>query len=405
MAIKKLKVSLLENTPFLNGDGTFNLQKSMMFSGHVGGICYNEGGLMASFNESDEACQKRINFMAKNAHQSVFEHVNIGLYIKDAPKIFDMVLNNEGQYQTSERSLRYTPVKEETSSVTNREVELYDKWFNILKEIIEKKYGNIFTPFKIKTLAQENARYMTSVFVNTEMVHTIPLVQLNRILSYMDKYEKEASNTLFKEQLVNTFHDFYDECIRLNLVNEEFFINPKNRSLRLFNDDLIKKCFRDEFGENYSVTYTESFAALAHSQRHRTIHHAMELGKDNEYGFFIPEILKGEKNSAGEDLEKVWLKDINSVKNVYPQGQKVLINERGTIDDFIEKMKERECTVVQFEIWRQTEETRREYLDELERKKHLRTEEFKKYTKTMRCGFPTFNCPSPCNRANLKRDI
>ena len=61
MKVSNLKITLLENTPFLNEDKTFNLKKAMDFSGKVGGICYNEEGLLASFNEDDEKTEKRIN--------------------------------------------------------------------------------------------------------------------------------------------------------------------------------------------------------------------------------------------------------------------------------------------------------------------------------------------------------
>ena len=182
MKITNLKITLLENTPFLNNDGTFNLDKAMDFSGKVGGICYNENGLLASLSEDDEKTQKRIDMTTKGEHQSIFDHVNIGMYLQDSSKMLDMVLNNEHQYNTSERSLRYTTIKENTCNLTEREMILYDKWYKIFYDLITKEYGSILKPFKIKTLAKENARYMTSTFINTEMVHTIPLAQLNRIV-------------------------------------------------------------------------------------------------------------------------------------------------------------------------------------------------------------------------------
>ena len=131
MKLSNLKITLLPNTPFLKDDGTFDLKRAMDFSGKVGGICYNEEGLEASFAEDDEKTEKRINSSTAGEHQSVFEHVNIGMYIKDQSKMLDMVLNNEGQYSTSERSLRYTTVKEDECNLTSREIMLYDKWFKI----------------------------------------------------------------------------------------------------------------------------------------------------------------------------------------------------------------------------------------------------------------------------------
>jgi molybdenum cofactor biosynthesis enzyme len=72
--------------------------------------------------------------------------------------------------------------------ITKREIFLYEKWYKIFVDLITAQYGDVLKPFKIKTLAKENARYMTSTFINTEMVHTVPLAQLNRIAAYMKKY-------------------------------------------------------------------------------------------------------------------------------------------------------------------------------------------------------------------------
>ena len=41
---------------------------------------------------------------------------------------------------------------------------------------------------KIRTLAQENARYLVTVFMPTEMVYSTTLRQINYIASWMQKY-------------------------------------------------------------------------------------------------------------------------------------------------------------------------------------------------------------------------
>ena len=111
MEISNLKVTLLPHTSFLMEDGTFNLNKAMLYQGQIGGICYNEDGLLASFCEQDDITSRRVNRTTSGEHQSVFEHVNIGLYLQNSPKFLNMILNNEHQYSTSERSLRYTTIK------------------------------------------------------------------------------------------------------------------------------------------------------------------------------------------------------------------------------------------------------------------------------------------------------
>lgn len=387
MKLSNLRITLLENTPFLKEDGTFDLKRAMDFSGKVGGICYNEEGLLASFEEPDEKTEKRVNNSTSGEHQSVFEHVNIGMYLKDSSKMLDMVLNNEGQYSTSERSLRYTTVKENECNLTEREIMLYEKWYQIFFDLITQEYGNELKPFKIKTLAKENARYMTSTFINTEMVHTIPLAQLNRVVAYMKKYMAKENKNDFEERLSKDFEMFIKECERLNLLDERLQSNRKERSLRIFGENL--KDIPEEFGVTYSTTYTGSFAEYAQKERHRI--EISRLERDENNGFFVPPILE-----LYPDLIKQWLEDIQSVKDEVPQGELVTIHEEGTFDSFITKLKERDCSAAQLEIFRQSEETKKKYYEALKGKDHPYVKKLEPYMGKRRCGYPDYTCNHPC---------
>ena len=387
MKLSNLRITLLENTPFLKEDGTFDLKRAMDFSGKVGGICYNEEGLLASFEEPDEKTEKRVNNSTSGEHQSVFEHVNIGMYLKDSSKMLDMVLNNEGQYSTSERSLRYTTVKENECNLTKREIMLYEKWYQIFFDLITQEYGNELKPFKIKTLAKENARYMTSTFINTEMVHTIPLAQLNRVVAYMKKYMAKENKNDFEKRLSKDFEMFIKECERLNLLDERLQSNRKERSLRIFGENL--KDIPEEFGVTYSTTYTGSFAEYAQKERHRI--ETSRLERDENNGFFVPPILE-----LYPDLIKQWLEDIQSVKDEVPQGELVTIHEEGTFDSFITKLKERDCSAAQLEIFRQSEETKKKYYEALKEKDHPYVKKLEPYMGKRRCGYPDYTCNHPC---------
>lgn len=388
MKLSNLKITLLENTPFLKEDGTFNLDKAMDFSGKVAGICYNEDGLLASFKEESEKTLKRVNSSALGEHQSVFEHVNIGMYLKDSSKMLNMVLNNEGQYSTSERSLRYTTIKEDECNLTKREIKLYEKWYKILYELIEKEYGDTLKPFKIKTLAKENARYMTSTFINTEMVHTIPLAQLNRVVSYMKDYINKPNKDDFEERLSKDFEMFIDNCQKLNVLDERLQSNRKNRKLRAFGENL--KEIPEEFGDSYSTTYLGSFAEYAQKERHRR--EGSEFERDAMNGFFVPPILL----EMYPDLVKEWLDDIKSVQEQIPQGELITIHETGTFDSFIAKLKERDCSAAQLEIFRQSEATKKKYYEALKEKNHPYVKKLEPYMGKRRCGYPDYTCNRPC---------
>ena len=387
MKLTNLKITLLDNTPFLKEDKTFDLNKAMDFSGKIGGICYNENGLIASFQEDDEKTEKRVNNSTKGEHQSVFEHVNISMYLKDSSKMLNMVLNNEGQYSTSERSLRYTSVKEDECNLTKREIYLYDKWYKIFSDIITSQYKDVLKPFKIKTLAKENARYMTSTFINTEMVHTVPLAQSNRVVTYMKKYMDKDNKNDFEERVSKDFEMFINECERLNLLDERLESNRKERNLKIFGKNL--KEIPEEFGVTYSTTYKGSFAEYAQKERHRI--ETSKLERDEMNGFFVPPILEQYPKLLYE-----WIHDINTVGEQVPQGELVTIHEEGTIESFISKLKERDCSQAQLEIFRQTNETKKKYYDALKEKNHPYVKKLEPYMNTRRCGYHDYTCATPC---------
>lgn len=387
MKLSNLKITLLENTPFLREDGTFDLKRAMNFSGKVGGICYNPEGLIASFSEDDEVTEKRINDTTANEHQSVYEHVSIGMYIKDASKMLNMVLNNEHQYSTSERSLRYTKVNPDSCNLSPKELELYQKWYEILLAKIKDQYDGVLKPFKMRTLAQENARNMVSVFMNTEMVHTIPLVQLNRIVSYMKDFINKKDKDKFETRLSQDFEMFISECERLNLLDSRLQSNRKERGLEIFGKDLDLE--PEEFGSTYSTNYKSTFISYAQVQRHRRGRYRLERNPKN--GYYVPPIIEDDPVLVEE-----WLHDIKSNKSNFPLGELLTINERGTFDDFIMKLKERDCSAAQLEIYRQTVATKEKYYESLKEQNHPYVKRLEPYMKGRRCTYPDFKCPKPC---------
>lgn len=387
---KKIRIDILPNTIYLNEDGTYNQDNSIIFSGQVAGVCYDKEGFNHIQDESLEKTERRVNLTLNNGHHSVYDHNNISLNLQNVPKILAMIINNEKQYTTSEKSARYTPViVEDDSKLTKAEEELYNKWLEILKIKIKDSYGNVFNDTKITKLAQENARYFVTVFMPTQMVYTTSFRQINYIASWMMKYiEETPSKDEFTRKLKEAMKEFVSELNRLNILEDRLLQNEKERGLSLFNENAHNR--ETHFGDVYSTLYKGSFAEYAQAQRHRTISYELEMLEDKEY--FVPPIIEDD-----EKLVKEWLKDMQSVQNINPQGEKVLISERGNYEDFILKCKERLCSAAQLEIMRQTRDTLMEYKEALEEKNHYLKDDIKKYTKGARCTFPDFKCPSDCN--------
>lgn len=392
-----IEASILPNY-FLKEDGTFNLEDALLFCGKIAGICYDKDGYEHLKDEDETKTLKRVNMTLENGHHSVYSHVDINFYFKGLPKILAMVLNNEKEYATSEKSARYTPiVKDESSVITSKEESLYNEWMDILKDKIKMEYKDVFTDTKIKKLAQENARYMVTVFMPTEMVYTTSLRQINYIVSWMLKYIKSANlYDEFEGKLAFAMRDFILKLESLNVLDERLLRNEKDRSLSLFGHDLDKR--ETYFGDVYSANYEASLAYLAQAQRHRTIDYKMEFLNNDKY--FVPPILEDDKT-----LVNKWESDIDSVRNVTPQGLLVRVNETSSYDKFILKCKERLCSSAQLEIANKTKDILNMYKEVLEEKDHYLKDDIVKYSHGARCTFPDYKCTNDCKFSKGKRLI
>ena len=195
-----IKIGIQPNK-YLNDNGTFNKEEAIKLSGKIAGVCYDKEGFSHLENEPIEKTMRRVDMTLNNGHHSVYDHILINFNLQNIPKILAMVLNNEKQYTTSEKSARYTPVvRSDDSIITEEEERLYNKWINIFTIKIKSKYGNIYNDSKIQKLAQENARYLVTVFMPTQMIYSTTLRQINYLASWMVEYiEKADMNNVFEK--------------------------------------------------------------------------------------------------------------------------------------------------------------------------------------------------------------
>ena len=328
------------------------------------------------FSEPLEKTTKRANNTLISGHHSVFEHPTYNLSLEGIPKILAMVLNNEKLYCTSEKSARYTKME-----CTPEEEKLYEKWIEIFKNQIFLNYPN-FDEKRVQKLAQENARYLISVFTpSTVMEYTVNLRQLNYIINWAKDYIENDNNDDFSKKLKNVFKEFLKAMPDLEIPGLDSRI--KNRKFSLFSE---RDSRNEEFGENYSTNYLASFADLAQAHRHRTLIYEMKLLDKPQY--FIPPIIKDTK------FEKEWIKDISSLEKNFPQGMLVQVNERGTIENFVLKCTERLCGFAQLEIMQQTHKTMQKYLKSV--KTNLNYITIYYHIQKVLVIFPNWKCESPC---------
>ena len=370
-----MKIEILGST---NPGYVLPIRTANIFAGREAGICYMKDDISTLFSESEEKSMKRATLTKASGHHSVFGHVSYNFSLEGIPKIIAMILNNEKDYNTSEKSARYTKME-----VSDEEKVLYEKWINLFKDKLSELYPTLTQKHLLK-LSMENARYLISVFTpSTSLGHTLDYRQLNYILHWMNNFIRTAPdnsfNTLLRPQLmefVNMFSDFYDE---------ELF-DGKNRSLSLFSD--IERV--EEWGENYCCSYEGSFAELAQAQRHRTLKYEIKVPDIKAATFYVPAFIR-ETN-----LEESWLIDIKSLAHKYPQGMLVKITERGTAEDFILKCKERLCGAAQLEIALQTNSTLNKYVENT-RLTNKRVHEFLlPYANKARCA-SGYSCKAPCS--------
>lgn len=351
-------------------------EEAINFSGKEAGICYLPDSIDTLFNEDNEKTKRRANGTLKSGHHSVFGHPTYNFTFEGIPKILAMILNNEKMYNTSEKSARYTKMEP-----SEKEKDLYEKWIHIYIDKISKKYSDIDEK-RVQKLAQENARYLISVFTPaTIMGYTTNFGQLNYIAHWFEDYIKNEENK-FSNKLKPVLKDFIDNI--QDLIVPELTSDVKKRKLSIF----ATRDRKEEFGENYCITYLASFAQLAQAQRHRTLSYEMKLLDKPEY--YIPPIIRA------TDLEEQWLKDISSLEDNFPQGMLVKVNERGTVENFALKCTERLCGSAQLEIMEQTKIILDKYLEATKNFNKDVYEYLLPYSTGARCTFPGWKCNSPC---------
>ena len=234
-------------------------------------------------HEKPDVTQKRVRGTVGSGHHSVLGHVSYNLLLIGIPKIIAMLLNNEKDYNTSEKSARYTVMR--TSGL---EREIYRKWIRIFRKLIAKECPEV-SRATAKKLAQENARYFISVFTPaTTMGYTVDLRQINYIIGWCEKLCEEESDDPFIIQLKPWVQQLHDTLY--TRFNIDGLRDGKDRRFSLF----AKRYRKESINENYCINYEGTFSELAQAQRHRTIYYEMMIPDLNNCKFYVPPIIKDE---------------------------------------------------------------------------------------------------------------
>ena len=357
----------------------------LLQGGHSANICYTKKNWDQVVSEPLEDTENRINDNKENNHHSVFGHSHVSVYFEGMPKLLAMLMNNEKEYNTSEKSARYTKMKPR-----EQELILYTKWISLLENKIKQAYPNenYLSDKTIHKLALENARYLISVFTPTNMVYTTSERQWNYLYDFAGKMLEEPSDNRLINGLKPSLEEFRKVLEGLDILDKDI-VDYRNRRFSLISDDVD---YKEHFGRSYSVNYELSFAGVAQAQRHRSLDYQIEDSLD---AFYVPPIIWNDEN-----LKNEWLKDISSVRDFVPQGTLLWVNETGKYEDFKLKLQERLCTHAQLEICESSRMILEKYVNSLKEEKDRRNEKILSALEPCltgaRCTFG-YKCTNPCN--------
>lgn len=331
------------------------LENLKRFAGAEGGICYMSKPYFDSYVTDPEKALKRFTTVAATGHHSIAGHSQVALLFEGVPKIIAMFLNNLNDYETSEKSGRYTVM----TGNTDVEMEVYTKWCEKLQTVIKDTYGDKIDDRTVDKLAKENARYFLSIFTPTTMGYTTSIRQFNYIIDWAERYAvMETPDNYFFTMLKKYFADLAVELKEILYVAE--LRDFKNRQgfdmIDFVNTDEVT----EQFGKFYTVGYMGTFAEFAQAQRHRTLFYNMQFNGISDT-YYVPPIIRG------SELENEWMEDMKKVAEYVPTGTMVYTEESGSLNNFYLKSMERNCGRAQLEIMQQNIATGEYFVENLDK--------------------------------------
>ncbi|NLZ47031.1 MAG: FAD-dependent thymidylate synthase, partial [Clostridiales bacterium] len=243
-------------------------------------------------------------------------------------------------------------------------------------------------------LAQENARYVLSVFLPaTTMSYTTSIRQINYIMDWCEKYVQNAPESNEYEKRLKDEIKLLGESLKSTSLVVSELNDTKSRRFEFLARQTDYKIYNanESFSDSYLIKYDCSLAMLGQAQRHRTIDYFMNFD-GNPKSFYVPKCI------VGTSLEKEWLTDLESVKNNTPNATMVQVVETGLFSKFLLKCDERLCGRAQLEIMDNCIEVLKEFAekDQLsdfmkeEMKSHYHDGKIRMKCHNIKCGEPCF---------------
>lgn len=384
-----------------------------LLGGKMAGICYMPDDYLSEGIQNEEKSLKRAAGNKKSGHYSVFEHGSIS-FILETNKMMAMILNSLGVYATSEKSGRYTVMK----ASSELEQKLYDKWTYLFSKIIDGK-SCIKDHRSVIKLAQENARYMLSIFTPTTMAYTVSYKQalmipqwLNNLADISESKYRTTTDTMFYHQLsldCKVLAGLISNAIKAN-SDELVLHDHKSQSIRFMQFGELPK---EVISDSYTLRYKASLACIAQLQRHRSLRYRINVDNIIDNPIYVPDII------LGTLYEKIWRNDQQLLKDngIVTQAISVDVAEQGIVEDFYLKCLERLCSRAQLEIQNNTIDSLYKFSENhmnlsddnvLLISRFLKfNDDDKTYEVVPRCCNERYTCKEPCSygKDGLNRNI
>lgn len=360
-------------------------------AGILGKICQMPEDIEALIRQTKEDHERVGKVVKKSGHHSCYSHEYITLILVGIPKAVAMVLNSLQFYNTSEKSGRYTIMKD----CSDVEKAIYNKWVAKLTKVIMEKYPEKDIPKMTEEVAKkkamENARKFLSVFTPTVMAYTTSRQQWNYIIDWCAKFRGTRVDSYFYNKLADSLEEFA-EAIKPQVYVEGLRDN-KEREFYFFTD--TEDVAKEYIGTVYATSYLASFDEVAQCERHRVLNVLAHFDGNPVYNqklYSVPIIL-----NEYPELKQEWLSDYMKVADLIPQGLLLVVEEKGTFMSWRKsKSLERDCGQAQLEIMLHNKMLRQKFKENRENLTKDEQALLDAMESGVRCRYGDFKCTHPC---------
>lgn len=332
------------------------------FSGKMIGLTNTEDNLKTLMYEDNAKALRRSESAKKEFNRKCFDHESFTLYFEDMPKILSIIIDSQESWVKSEKISRFNALY-----LSKEEEVIYNKWIDLFKSKLAKIYkekNKVSTDIMLTNLAESYAVYLKSVFSPVVVAYTTTYGEFNKLIGLLEDYIAIKKDNEFENKLSAIMIKFVMQMKSLPFYDKNLAkVNEKLTFTKNYN-------IEEYYGDVYAVSYRCSFLGLSEIILDKKCDYDI---KNMENDYYVPAII-----ADNNDLKELWVSDLITLGN-YPMATMLSINEKGTLDGFIDKYKM--SLTGNYELLDINKEILNKYEYSLRLKMHSRAEELIKLNK------------------------